>query len=158
MWSGSWWWDIQSRLPPGSTVAPIIVASDATTLSQFGGDKVAWPVYITIGNVSKGARRQPNRRATLLLGYLLVSQLECFLEAERSEQKHILFHYAMSKLLELLIKAGKEGIEMLCADGKIRHVFPILSAYVADFPEQCLVSCCKEGRCPKCHVPHNARG
>ncbi len=56
MWSGQWWWDVQvsrlvctpfidtqkdvdqGKLPSGATIAPVILASDKTQLSQFRGN------------------------------------------------------------------------------------------------------------------------
>ena len=47
---------------------------------------------------------------------------------------------------------------MVCADGFAHSVLPILATYVADYPEQCLISCTKSGTCPRCKVPASKIG
>ncbi|KAG1904176.1 uncharacterized protein F5891DRAFT_1126617 [Suillus fuscotomentosus] len=131
MWTADWWGEIQKALPKGATIAPIILSSDKTCLPQFRGDKSVWPVYMSIGNISKAKRHQASARATVLIGYLPAGKLDCFTLDARSLAGYRLFHHCMS------------SVEMVCADSQIWHVHPILAAY-------CLVSCSKENCCPKC--------
>lgn len=54
--------------------------------------------------------------------------------------------------------AGNNGIEVTCLDHQVRRMHPIIAAYIADFPEQCLVAYCMENRCLKCIVGHDSCG
>ncbi|PBK87099.1 hypothetical protein ARMGADRAFT_939452, partial [Armillaria gallica] len=152
MWTGEWWWRIQERLPPSVTIAPLIISSDKTQLSQFQGDKTAWPVYLTIGNISKDTHHELSSHATILLGYLPVPKFDCYTDKVWSAMKYCLFHQCMSIIMCSVAEAGNTGSPMVCADSLIRNVYPIFAVYIADYPEQCLISCCMENRCPICKV------
>ncbi|KAI0694190.1 hypothetical protein BC835DRAFT_1406487 [Cytidiella melzeri] len=110
MWSGAWWERVQKLLPKGATLV-------LTQLSNFSGDKSAWPN---------------------LCQYLPVAKLESVPKAKLAVLAYELFHNCM------------KGVEV------VSH--PIVAAYVADHPEQCLVACCQENHCPKCLVQPNKRG
>ncbi|KAG8730719.1 hypothetical protein FRC10_002397, partial [Ceratobasidium sp. 414] len=143
MWTADWWMRIQNLLPPGATVVPIILSSDATQLTNFSGGKSAWPVYITIGNIPKSIRAKVNSYSTLLLAYLPVPKLQCFPAKERGDQKARIFHESMAQILDPLLTAGVDGVEMNCGDGYVRHCYPILAAYIADNPEQTMIAGCQ---------------
>jgi len=150
----------QSLLPKGATLAPVIIATDKTQLTQFSGNKAAYPVYLTVGNIPKATRRKPSKHACVLIAYLSVDKMD---RSRMNDQEHRsrvqrLFHESMRIVLEPLIDAGTTGIEMTSSDGAVRRVHPILTCYVADYPEQCLVACTKYGTCPKCRASFKQLG
>ncbi len=134
------------------------MSSDKTKLSQFRGDKSAWPVYLTIGNIAKEVRQNVFSHATVLIEYIPVGKFNCYTDNAKQFACYCAFHKCMGIITETLAKAGETGVAMTCADGFIRTVYPIYAAYVADYPEQCLIACCKENCCPFCTVKPTERG
>ncbi|KAH9912266.1 uncharacterized protein B0H18DRAFT_1127404 [Fomitopsis serialis] len=133
MWTGKWWHAVQSLLPTGAALAPVIISTDKTQLTQFSGNKSAYPVYLTLGNIPKALRHKVDSTGL-------------------TERKHRalvqqLFHSSVKMILKPLIEAGKKRIDVTGGDGKVRRVHPVLASYVADYPEQCLVTCTKYGTC-----------
>ena len=176
--TGKWWWATQvsqyhthlfvaltrvvqkelEKSKPGATVIPVIISSDKTQLTVFG-NKTAYPVYMTLGNLPKDIRCKPSRRGQILLAYLPTSRLlHISSKAARRRTLANLFHACMSRVLAPLAAAGVDGIELTSGDGKTRRGHPIVATYVGDYPEQVLVTGCKTGECPKCPLPRDEIG
>ncbi|KZT19354.1 hypothetical protein NEOLEDRAFT_1077953 [Neolentinus lepideus HHB14362 ss-1] len=148
MWTGKWWHAVQTGLPVGSTIAPVIISTDKTQLTQFSRSCQAYPIYLTIGNLLC----RPSEHGTMLLGYLSADKIlsSKLTKTEKKMKTQHLFHASMHLILYPLRQAGIDSVEVICGDGSVRHVYPILVCYVTDYPEQVLVTCSKSGTCPKC--------
>jgi hypothetical protein len=148
---------VQSKLPCHATVAPVFIATDKTQLTQFSGNKVA---YLTIGNLPKLIRRKPSKNACILISYLSINKLDRskMTEAEHHSRVQRIFHESMGIILKALKEAGKTGVYIKDSKGVTWLVYPILASYIADYPEQCLVTCTKYGTCPKCRQTANNLG
>ncbi|KAL7279498.1 hypothetical protein ACG7TL_007345 [Trametes sanguinea] len=153
--TGKWWWATQEALEkerPGATVIPVIISSDKTQLTSFG-NKTAYPVYMTLGNLPKDIRCKPSHRGQILLAYLPTSRLQHItVKSSRRRTLGNLFHACMTRVLSPLVSAGIDGVELASGDGLVRRGHPIVATYVGDYPEQLLVMCGKSGECPKCEV------
>jgi hypothetical protein len=69
-----------------------------------------------------------------------------------------LFHSCVRQVLLPLESYGKTGIAMATGDGIWYHCHPILATFIGDYPEQSLIACTSNGRCPKCMVPQDEIG
>ncbi|KAF5348426.1 hypothetical protein D9757_014448 [Collybiopsis confluens] len=122
MWTSGYWNAVQEKIPQGGTVAPIIIASDKTQLTQFAGNKSAYPVYLTLGNIPKAVRRKPGARACVLIAYLSVDKFSKIglSQTALKLRNYELFHRSMAVILEPLKHAGNPlgpGVEMVSGDG-----------------------------------------
>ena len=113
---------------------------------------MAYPVYVTIGNIPKEIRRKPSRRAQILITYIPTSKLEHIRsKAARRRALGNLFHTCMQQVLGPIALHGEAGLPMVSGDG-VWRCHPIFASFVGDYPEQALVTCTYNGRCPKCLV------
>ncbi|KAF9508474.1 hypothetical protein BS47DRAFT_1302834 [Hydnum rufescens UP504] len=102
----------QAKLPKGTTMLAIIIASDETHLTNFSGDKSMHAVYITLGNIHDNMRRKPMFGAWMLLARLPTSKFantvfnssHTKLEAQHMPGvlKEQIFHESLQIILEPL--------------------------------------------------------
>ena len=134
---------------------PIIISSDKTQLTMFHRKK-AYPVYLTISNILKHIHHKPSQQGQILLAYLPTSRLEHI--TNKASHHHCLFnlfHHCMQYIVKPMEKARCDGILLISRDGAVRRCFPILAAYVGDYPEQTLAALIKTGNCPICPASCN---
>ena len=143
---------------PGVMIIPVIVSSDKTLLTQFQ-DRMAYQIYMTIGNIPKALWCKPLHHAQVLIGYIPTTKLEGITNKRaRHHALANLFHGSMCHVLGPLSLYGETGVPMMSSDGVWQRCHPIFSIFVGNYPEQALVTCTYNGQCPKCTVPPGQLG
>lgn len=95
----------------------------------------------------------------ILIGLIPVAKLAWITnQTTRTQKTWELYHACMALILEPLKVAAREGVEMRCADGGVRRVYPILAAHLGDWPKHCTVGSTFKTRCPICIVPFHEQG
>jgi len=117
---------------------------------------MAYPVYLTIRNIPKEICQKLSQHAQILVGYIPTTKLKGIAsKASRCRAQANLFHTCMRILLAPINSVGETGVEMMSGDGIWHRCHPIFAVFIGDYPEQTLVTCTCNGRCPKCHVPYD---
>ena len=150
---------------------PIILGSDKTTVSVATGNTEYYPLYISNGNIHNSMRRgHPD--GVSLLGFLSIpkgivtinvscdssysNSLYCIIAERHHENdpefrkfRRHLFHTILEAILEIFKPVMEEPEVVKCPDGHLRRAIYGLGPYIADYPEQCLLSCIVQGWFPK---------
>ena len=115
---------------------------------------MAYPIYLTIGNISKDIRRKPSCLAQVLIGYIPTIKFAAITSmATHCRALTNLFHMCMQTVLGPITLYGETGIPMMSGDSVWCRCHLIFAVFVGDYLEQALVTCTYYGQCPKCEVP-----
>lgn len=118
--------------------------TDKTRLTNFGGDKSAYPVYLTLGNFDKDVRSKLSNRALVPIAFLPIVKWADADQGKTSIHGLLnarLFHQCMEIVLKPLEALSRDGREYGDAFGNVRMCFPRIAVYSADYPEQTLIAC-----------------
>ncbi len=131
---------LQFKLPRGATLLPILLGSDKAHLTAHSGNKSAWPVYLSLGNIHSSIRNKPSHKCWILIAYL---PIPVFTEKDSTLHTPLqqrLFHQCLKIILKTVKTAGDNGIPLGDYRGDYRLCFPRVAAYLADYPEQVLIN------------------
>ena len=72
----------------------------------------------------------------------------------------MIFHRAIDKVLRPLAEVDPQGIghEFYCGDGNIHREFPVIAAWIADYPKYRTITGCTNMLCPVCEIPAKKMG
>jgi hypothetical protein len=136
---------------------PLVIGSDKTHLTDFAGDRKAWPIYLSLGNISMKARRTRSLNAWIIIGYIPVVTWNAP-TAIRTTLSSRLFHQCSKIIFRSIIDPGLRGIKLADSLGAVRNCFPRLAAWLSDNPEQLMLNCAAGNTCPTTTAGYNDLG
>ncbi|KAH9957482.1 hypothetical protein BGW80DRAFT_1185947 [Lactifluus volemus] len=135
----------------GAMYCPIILGSDKTTVSVATGHVEYHPMYLSIGNLHNSVR-SAHRNAVIPIAFLAIPKGDRRYDddPEFRKFKRQLFHASISAILQTLRPGMTSPVIRRCPDGHYRRVIYDLVAFIADYPEQVMLTGIVQGWCPKC--------
>ncbi|KAF8833748.1 hypothetical protein BDN67DRAFT_992789 [Paxillus ammoniavirescens] len=154
--SGDWAWSQADKIAEdlaahGGTFVPIIVGSDKTMVSVATGQNDYWPVYLSIRNIHNNVRHA-HRKGVELLAFLAIPKaMKKYVDDPVFWRfKKQLFHVAMSRILVSLRPGMTMPEVMKCPDWHFHHIIFGIGPYIANYPEQVLISGIVQNWCERC--------
>jgi len=131
--------------------------SDQTHLTNFSGDKKAWPVYITRGKLPSGRHNNsPTSMAVLLLALLPIPP-KLSKSSKAVQHSRQINTDTLRDVFELIFgplqDPAHDGVPIDCAYGKVRRCFPILVLWIADHTENVALHGIKSNVCHRSEEP-----
>ena len=154
----------------GALFVPVILGSDKTTVSVATGHNEYWPLYASISNIHNNIRCA-HGDGLVLVGFLSIPKVrlfsfcgclrsvisDLFSSADKAQAGSVefrqfrrkLFHVSLSLMLESLRAGEKKPQVFRCPDGHYRRVIWGIGPYIADYPEQVLLTCIVQSWCAR---------
>jgi hypothetical protein len=116
-------------------------------LSTPSCDQTAWPVYLSVANLTKAKRGSVNTNRLLLIGVWLkcpnrpISHINLFAE-----------YGSIAARLCALEELVKSGLAILCADGHTHYAIPWSESFLAHHPVPCPMTMLQNSWCLRCEV------
>lgn len=136
--------------------------SDGTQLTTYTGDKKAWPIYLTIGNISQAFRGKPSNHATVLLAFLLippkVGKVGATIKRQIQKNTHRIIQIILGHILLSIQVEENNPLIALCGDGKARSCHLCIAGWCADYPKHITLQCLQSGVCQWCEIDKNLLG
>ncbi|KAJ6618080.1 hypothetical protein B0H10DRAFT_2176326 [Mycena sp. CBHHK59/15] len=160
LFSGNWVWEQADKIAAsdpeshGAMFVPGVFGSDKTTVSVGTGNTEFYPFYGGIGNVHNSTRRA-HREAISVMAFLSIPKTTRQYAGSKEFRKfrRQLFHSSIARILQPLKPYMTKTRITRCADGHFRRAIYGLGPYIADYPEQALLTCIVQGHCPRCLSP-----
>lgn len=130
---------LQAQLPIGSTIIPIILASDKTPVTRQTGGLEMHPVFLTIGNIQSDIRMQATSHAWRCIAFIPSPEFNIHADFRTILLARV-FHWSLDVVTASLKVAAKDGTGLVDPCGNLRNCYTPLVAYIADLPEQQLIA------------------
>ncbi|KAG1868059.1 hypothetical protein C8R48DRAFT_671547 [Suillus tomentosus] len=146
--SADWAWNqadviAQNEENHGSTFVPLIIGSNKTVVSVATGQTEYHPLYLSIGNI---------HNSVVLIGFLsiLKSTKEHNNDVKYRNFRRQLFQCSLAKIFKS-VKPFMETFDITrFPDGHFRRTVYGFGPYIADYPEQLILSGVVQNWCPRC--------